>query len=42
MIHYAIDNEEVVENIYLEERVNYERKFLLVRDFVAQKKHKEL
>lgn len=42
MVHYAIDNEEEAENIYREERVNYERKLLLALDFTAQKKHKKL
>lgn len=41
LIHYAIDNEEEAENIYLSERVKYEKAMLLEKLMVTRKRRKK-
>ncbi|WP_210504789.1 hypothetical protein [Pantoea ananatis] len=41
MIHYAIDNEEEAENIYLSERVKYEKAMLLEKLMVTRNRRKK-
>lgn len=41
LIHYAIDNEEEAENIYLSERVKYEKAMLLEKLMVTRNRRKK-